>query len=167
MSIARIQQFYRAGNPLFPCHLDKKPATKGTWKGYNVANSGVINDGMLWGWEVPRGLVVVDIDDWSKWPHGDPVMTAGQKTPRGSHFVYLDPNPDGSSQEKHPWGEIRRNGTYMCIYNPSDEWLDGEFEKLPPEYAIQETGGNGLRVKAPTDYDIPAQEGSRNIKLTA
>jgi hypothetical protein len=150
-----------------------------------------------WSWPTQRWLVVFDIDHPEHWPYDDPdellKQHAGQRTQSGGyHLVMIDTHPEPDSvpaQVREPWGEIRRKGTYHRLYEPNTNWLHKNYLPVPDGWrtgahtkplAAPEERQPGAREKRPPggnvqskalvvteDITTPAQEGSRNIRLTS
>ena len=186
-----------AGHAVFPCE-GKRPFKGWKWGDVTIRSPNDPQNGALlhshpeWGWPVPPGLVVIDVDHPEKLPPELAELccqpNAGQVTPNGFHIV-LKGNAQGPAQVHHDWGEVRKHGTYMRLYEPNSDWVRHQFcsapawvlelfqktrATVPPHTVAPDAGeelpkarSQGLRLVSTSDPTTEAQEGSRNNTMTA
>lgn len=184
-----VVDFVRQGHAVFPCE-GKAPVKGWRWAQEQITdpNSAILHTYADWGWPVPGGLMVVDIDNreavpqWL-WDELGSSEAAGQISPRGLHYVLHISDTTGPAQVHYPWGEVRKFGTYMRLYRPNDLWtarkypeasarLNGLFHKQKepqgiagPEAPARKPGH--LTLVATSDITAPAALGNRNNQMTS
>jgi len=193
-----VQEFVMSGHPVFPCE-GKVPVKGWKWTEITITSHADprLKQFQEWSWPTQNWLVVFDIDHPEHWPYGNPdallKQHAGQRTQSGGyHLVMIDTNPDPDHQPaqiRHPWGEIRRRGTYHRLYEPNPNWLHKNYLPVPegwetgahkkplaapeeqrPGVTLETSQGGNTQYKClvvTDDITTPAQEGSRNIRLTS